>query len=441
MDLGSKRAVSSKTGPAALLALGVTLGLMPQIDAQDVVPLTRGAERFDPVLPSFREQFGSSAAVDEDVLVIGAPDDREVGFVTGAAYLFVRGAEGWVFSRKLLPPAPGPNQTIYQGFGTSVDVDGDLVAVGFPKVGPGNSIDGEVHVFDRNAGGLDQWGRLAILTPPPGCREFGTDVALDGNRLAVDAGDDGGQFGGWYGDVHLFGRHVGGENAWGSLASMQDSQCSDGYGQRVSLDDDVLVVAANPGRIFQGCAGFSSPADPTAYVYERDFGGTGSWSLRTALTAPDPSSATFAWSAEVRGDRIAIRDGAQVHLYERDAAHPQGWSLVTTVGRDDTAIAGMAFTGSSLVLAHGPRRSFAPSLYGPSAWVYDRSPSGSWEWTGLFLVPQAGLNDAFGAAVSLAGTELLVGAPNTASGTGAAYRIDLAPSPRPLPSAGAPLLR
>lgn len=193
---------TASTGKVSLYRLdGVRDGGSPEPDVEltawDKEPLTR---------------FGASVAADGDLLVAGAPKDRDN---VGSAYVFRYDAsEGeWMEAAKLEPPqgeASADSQGNF-GHGVAVSAEDGVVVVAAPYDGTqGRRRNGSVFVFERSSSsstsyvlvqkivpfellGGDQFGSaLAIETsvnPSDGARE--TRIAV-GARLRDDRGIDSG---------------------------------------------------------------------------------------------------------------------------------------------------------------------------------------------------------------------------------------------------------
>ncbi|HEY8020420.1 MAG TPA: FG-GAP repeat protein, partial [Thermoanaerobaculia bacterium] len=132
------------------------------------------------------DHFGQTLALKGDRIAVGAPDRTgSGGSFSGAVYLFQRSGGGaWTLEAELADPDAAP----FDGFGYSVALDGDVLAVGAPfadRPGGGGSL-GAVHVFARGASG---WNRVARLTAKDGADgdELGVVVALDGGTLVAGA--------------------------------------------------------------------------------------------------------------------------------------------------------------------------------------------------------------------------------------------------------------
>lgn len=138
--------------------------------------------------------FGTSIALFEDTLVVGAP--REGGVVpsaegnpasdskedTGAVYLFGRKGSSWTQQARL----EAPNPDVYDVFGYSVALFGDTLAVG--AAGKDRSR-GAVYVFRRTGSSWTQEAYLVASHRDPG-DHFGVRVALADDLLAVSASDE-----------------------------------------------------------------------------------------------------------------------------------------------------------------------------------------------------------------------------------------------------------
>lgn len=127
-----------------------------------------------------RNWFGVSVDSDSGRAAIGAPGRFPVGgAVPGKAYVFVRSGAQWNQEVRLVSPDTAPED----GFGFSVALDGDTLVVGAP--GTANRR-GAAYVYRRGASG---WMLEASLldSPPAPQAEFGHSVAIDGDTLVVGA--------------------------------------------------------------------------------------------------------------------------------------------------------------------------------------------------------------------------------------------------------------
>ncbi len=218
------------------------------------------------------DSFGSSVAISGTVVVVGAENDDDLGQSSGAAYVFSRIGGTWSQEAKLLPP----DGAAHDFFGASVALAGQLALVG-AYAHDGLATDaGAAYVFRQDGG---TWSQEAKLLPDDGSTQdlFSFSVAMAGGLAVIGApwndelGDDAGA-------AYVFRRDGG---TWTQEAKLLpgDGVGGDWFGLDVAFADGVAVVGA-----YQERPGFNSG---TAYVLRRD-GGT--WIQEAKLVAPDETS-------------------------------------------------------------------------------------------------------------------------------------------------------
>jgi hypothetical protein len=135
--------------------------------------------------------FGGSVAVSDRTLVAGAPGSA-VGSNEnqGAAYVFARAAAGWTLQQKLTANDGAADDA----FGASVSVSGDILAAGAPGDDVGSNKDqGSAYIFTRSftpgGGGQPVWTRQQKFSAGDGAPEdgFGCSVSVSGDTVAVGA--------------------------------------------------------------------------------------------------------------------------------------------------------------------------------------------------------------------------------------------------------------
>lgn len=122
--------------------------------------------------------FGASVAIHNGVLVVGAPG---VSNNTGAAYVFIKSGNNWVFAQKLIP-AGG---IIGDQFGASVAVSNGIIAIGAYSDNAVGNDGGAVYIFTSS--NLSSWTQVQKLVAFDGILqdEFGISVSLENTTLAV----------------------------------------------------------------------------------------------------------------------------------------------------------------------------------------------------------------------------------------------------------------
>jgi hypothetical protein len=128
-------------------------------------------------------ELGISTAIQGDTVVAGAVFDRD----HGAAYVFTRTGATWSQQAKLVAGDPGNGG---ENFGNSVALSGNTVLVGAPNDDDLGGASGSAYLFSRTGAA---WSQQAKLTAADGetADLFGTAVALSGDVVVIGAiGDD-----------------------------------------------------------------------------------------------------------------------------------------------------------------------------------------------------------------------------------------------------------
>ena len=173
--------VAIDTGTAAVGAVDVTNG------AVYTYALVGGnwvqtQKLTDPAPPCGTDEFGTSVALQNDVLVVGQPLGCANSDLSGQALVYRLVGGTWVLQQILMetnPPFP------VNGFGTSVAVSSNTIVVGNPNdpSGPGS---GAVSIFTNNG---TSWNLQAKVTAPPNTFQAftGQSVAVEGDALIAGA--------------------------------------------------------------------------------------------------------------------------------------------------------------------------------------------------------------------------------------------------------------
>jgi hypothetical protein len=284
------------------------------------------------------DAFGASLALYEDTLAVGA--DREASATTGvngnqqddtapvagAVYVFVRHGATWTQEAYL----KASNAEAYDGFGSSLALYGDTLAVGAPGEDSaargldGNQQDntansaGAVYVFVRNG---TTWLQQAYVKASNAdvADLFGLSVALGGDTLAVGAygeasaatGPDGDQednTASFAGAVYVFVRTG---TRWTQRAYLKASntEAYDGFGSSVALCGDTLAVGAS-AEASAATGPNGDQQDDTArgagavYVFVRS---GAAWTQQTYLKASNTGAGdSFGAALALDGDTLAV---------------------------------------------------------------------------------------------------------------------------------------
>ena len=189
------------------------------------------------------DYFGLSVAISGNRVVVGAHgEDDAGGTYSGKAYIF-DATTGSLLHTLHNPNAYGTSAS--DQFGTSVAISGNRVVVGAPYEGDaGGTYSGKVYIFDVNTGGL-----LTTLSNPNAYGTstsdyFGYSVDIDGNRVAVGAYAEDDARGANSGKAYIFDATTGSllhtlhnPNAYGTPANDQ-------FGFSVSISGTNVIVGA-----------------------------------------------------------------------------------------------------------------------------------------------------------------------------------------------------
>ncbi len=240
--------------------------------------------------------FGSSIALEQNTLLIGAPSDSENGFDAGAAYIYEDNGDGWVLAHKLL----GADTTFGHRFGSAVDLQGGRVVIGAPSVSGAGNDTGAAYVFEYTGPFLG-WLQLAQLTDPQGTENsrFGNRVAIHGGQIVVGAdGDNTGAPAA--GSASVFRRLSSGWVSDGKLLA-PDPIPLHSFGFSVDLAEDVIVVGAQIDNELEHSAG-------AVYAYRRN---TQGWVLEQKILPPSPQhTGRFGTTVRVTDGVLAVASHA-----------------------------------------------------------------------------------------------------------------------------------
>lgn len=267
-------------------------------------------------------RLGAALDLDDGWLASGASG---VHAGLGAVYLYRREGGAWREQTRLLPP--GTERNGFEFFGSTLDLDAGVLVTG----APGHDGDGEDVglVMAYRLTGDGTWTEEAALLPdaPVAGERFGTDVALDGNRLLVGAaGADDAEA------AYLFEYRDG---AWRQQARLSENLGEEGagYGAAVALHGDTALVAA------RRAPGGSGEARGAVFAYVlRD----GTWTRQGVLRSDAPGRGDQFGAALALGDGIALvsaprddaaaDDAGAVFLFSREDGH---WQLEGRLARTE----------------------------------------------------------------------------------------------------------
>jgi len=239
--------------------------------------------------------FGASVSISGDTVVVG--DLGGYGTLTsGAAYVFVKPATGWVNgtqTAKLTASDVLPTDL----FGEAVSVGGNTVAVGAPQgVAPGKA-----YVFVKPTTGWSDMTQTALLTASDAQTgsEVGWSVSVSGDNVLVGAPSN--TLNHPPGHAYLFTKPSSGWTNMTETAELlsADGRSNDDFGYSVAIAGSVAAV----GALGRGVTPFASEGG--VYVFEEPAGGWQNMTGHVVLTGSDARYyALFGYSVGVSGKTV-----------------------------------------------------------------------------------------------------------------------------------------
>ncbi len=267
-------------------------------------------------------EFGRAVDVSGDAIVVGSPLDQDLGPNTGSVYVFRRGAFSWSQEDKFV------GEYSYTRLGTSVSIDGGIVAAGATSWG---GPDGGGRAFVYRLDG--SW----TLDRPIGDSafafdNFGSAIAVSAGAVLVGSryGDDGPLFDSGAADV--FGRPA--------VASFRNGNFSDASGEGWCFVDrsDSGAVDFSAGELEVTGGSDDTSTNTITYVQQ-------AFDLHTESNY----RCTFDWSYS--STDTPGYDGAFYNIIDaKSGASVTGWSVTLSDTDGESGSASVGFTGSGQFL-------------------------------------------------------------------------------------------
>lgn len=356
------------------------------------------------------DQFGTSVAIDGNTVVVGAVQGGQ-GF--GAAYVFVKPANGWesLTQTAELTPSDGKEAGC---FGCSVAISGNTIVVGASSetVG-GNKAQGSAYVFVEPPSEWSNTTETAKLTASDGVAQsyFANGVAISGNTVVAGAPGVSGYP--MLGKAYVFVEPAGG---WKDMVQTAELVPSDGFstdlfGFSVSVSKSTVVI----GSPADGEGG-SNPGG--AYLFVEPAGGWTNMSETAKLTASDGEVGyLYGISVSVNGSTAIVGapgyvNGGTTYVFVEPN---NGWFNMTQTAElqsgTSSSCVGWSTSIDGKVVVAG---SECNTGYKGAAYVF-LQPAQGWRNTSTptlrLSIPFSYGQDYFGSSVAVNGTTGVVGAP------------------------------
>lgn len=220
-------------------------------------------------------------------------------------YIRNRGAFDWW--DYLMTFTAGTTANENGGFGASVAIDGDILAIGAHHADPnGTSGAGAVYLFQRDPVVSDSWYRLTRLTAGDGQADdmFGSSVDISGDHILVGAAMEASGRGAAY----VFERNGGtggSSDSWGQIRKLVPAErvVGDRFGQEVALDVDTAAVSAY-------MADFAGDNAGAVFIFERNQHGADNWGEVRRILPADPADQELAFGTSLGVSNGVLAIGA-----------------------------------------------------------------------------------------------------------------------------------
>ena len=262
--------------------------------------------------------FGISVDISGDVIAIGAyMDNRDKG---GSVFIFEKPTEGWngtINQSAVLTSSVGqPNDV----FGHSVDIEGDIIAVGASRSDYSGPERGAVFMYKKPTQGWKDTTETAILSASEGdsLAHFGYSVSLHNDILVVGAYGQGNETGAAY----IFEKPGNGWTNSTEATKLTDAEGESGdrFGIYVNIEYPTIAVGSYHDSSTHNEQG-------SIVVFEKN---STTWEQKGKLTAKTPS--TNAWLGngfDILGDVIVAgtykdnNETGAVYIFEKPT---NGWT-------------------------------------------------------------------------------------------------------------------
>lgn len=241
--------------------------------------------------------FGSDTAVMDDRVMVGAKNESVPGYSRGSAYIYHHDGSAWSLEQQLLIPG-----SEYLRLGDSVDLEVDVAVAGAPSKSNGSVFCGAVYVWRLGPG---SWVQEAVLFPSDAIasQEFGATVAVHGDVIAVGSPRATGVHGD-SGAVYIF-RLIHG--VWTETDKLVGALTSGGhfpyrFGNSLDMDGETVAI----GSPYYLAENFGAGLVFTYQAVEREW-------VMDAIVEPSDAQAwgQFGGSLDIEGSRLLV--GASGH--------------------------------------------------------------------------------------------------------------------------------
>ncbi len=330
-------------------------------------------------VPDYDDYFGDVVTIHDGVIVIGAPVDNSNGARSGAAYVYTIVGESWLNQPPLVTKLTASDGESSDNFGLSVATNGTDILIGAPNSSKNGTLSGSVYLYSKI--GLDWFTtspREIKLIGAHKNHRFGATVSIGDNQMIVGT-TRAQEIPGHFGAAYVYtknGFEWSVDTATESVLIPIESGYS-AFGFAVAISNGTILI----GAFMTSLDGEGSGG---AYVYE--IAEDNSWSITNEIKPTDPLTSHH--REENFGRAIAVSDD---------------YLVIGAPGTDST----LAPTG--IVYVYARNDASTPGFFDDDTWEYETS----------FIDPVPEANLEFGTSVTIDGTTIVVTAETASAPYGA----------------------
>jgi len=234
--------------------------------------------------------FGIDVALKNNRLLIGAPFDDDLGTNAGSVYAFQRQGAVWLEVGRLTASDGGGGNH----FGSNLDQDGGLLAIGAPGDNDNGTDSGSAYVFDNSAGPWRERQKLLAFDGLSGDR-FGDHLSVSSGTIVVGAWSND-ALGADSGAAYIFEPQANTHTLIEKIYST-DPRGNLRFGWSTAMDQGTIVIGASTDNSY-------GPLSGAAYVFQKV---AGVWTQVEKLGASDAQG--FDWfgaSVAISGTDILV---------------------------------------------------------------------------------------------------------------------------------------
>lgn len=315
--------------------------------------------------------FGWSVAIAADLIAVGATGRTAGGAepttARHAVYLFGRDQDG-VGRWGLIKKLQGSDTLAGDQFGYSVSLDGDMLWVGAPySTISGNTAQGAAYIFAKDEGGLGQWGQVKKSVASDGSQYDRFGGSLSGSGYTVAVGAPLAYWGPVReGAAYIFARDTGGIGQWGEVRRLRALDSGASFGVSVSMSGSDLVVGAEGAYV----GGIQTGA---AYLFSQDQGGIAEWGQVRKLVGSDAQAGGwFGNAVGISGDTVVVgaRNHGMAYVFGRDQNGPGQWGQIRQLGPGPWLFGYSVGVGGNAIVVGSPGSQIGSQEYQGGVYAY-----------------------------------------------------------------------